>query len=140
MAAYYIAGIVPEAEGGFSVYFPDVTNVAASGETIEEAITNASNGLIVALRGMIELGSEAPHASSLNEVIDMVKKEREADELPYPEDTIYQYIAAPALDMVPVRVSISIPRSTLEEIDEKAKRAGFTRSGFLAHAALKYRA
>ena len=140
MAAYYIAGIVPEAEGGFSVYFPDVPNVAASGETIEEAITNASNGLIVALRGMIELGSEAPHASALNEVIDMVKKERKTDDLPYPENTIYQYIAAPALDMVPVRVSISIPKSTLEEIDEKAKRAGFTRSGFLAHAALEYRA
>ena len=70
MAAYYIAGIVPEAEGGFSVY---------------------------------------------------------------------QYLAAPALDMVPVRVSISIPKSALEVIDEKAKGAGFTRSGFLAHAALEYR-
>ena len=54
----------------------------------------------------------------------------------YPENTLNQYIVAPSLDMVPVRVNVTIPKSALEEIDVKAKKYGYTRSGFLTHAAL----
>lgn len=141
MKPFYIAGIVPESGesgGGYSVYFPDVPNVAAGGETIEEAIVNASDGLYVALRALAEQNAGIPPASPLEEVTVKVKEEREADGLPYPENTIYQYIAAPSLDMVPVRINITIPKASLEEIDAKAKLHGFTRSGFLTHAALEY--
>lgn len=139
MSCFYIAGIVPEQDGrGYSVYFPDVPNVAAGGETVEEAITNATDGLYVALRDIAEQNAKIPSPSSLAEVTAKVRQEREADGLPYPKDTLYQYIAAPSLDMVPVRVNVTIPRSILHEIDIKAKRNGFTRSGFLTHAALSY--
>ena len=138
MKQFYIAGIVPEEEGGFSVYFPDMPNVAAGGETIEEAINNASEGLIVALRGIAEQNGAIPSPSLLADVRDKVMAERKADELPYSDETIYQYIAAPSLSMVPVRVNVTIPKSTLEEVDAKAKLYGFTRSGFLAHAAQQY--
>lgn len=143
MKSFYIAGIVPESAesgGGYSVYFPDVPNVAAGGETVEEAIVNAADGLHIALRGLAEQNDRIPVPSSLEEVRARVRAERELDGLPYPEDTLYQYIAAPALNMVPVRVNITIPRADLEEIDAKAKLHGFTRSGFLTHAALEYRA
>ena len=138
MKQFYIAGIVPEEEGGFSVYFPDIPTVAAAGETIEEAIGNATEGLFVALRGIAEQNGGVPSPSPLGEVRDRVRAEREADELPYPDETIYQYIAAPSLSMVPVRVNVTIPKASLEEIDTKAKLYGFTRSGFLAHAAQQY--
>lgn len=139
MSIFYIAGIVPEqAGGGYSVYFPDVPNVAAGGETVEEAIINATDGLCVALRNIAEQNAEIPAPSALEDVKEKVRQERETDGLPYPEDTLYQYIAAPALDMVPVRVNVTIPRAVLQEIDIKAKLNGFTRSGFLAHAALAY--
>ena len=88
MKQFYIAGIVPEKESGFSVYFPDVPNVAADGETIEEAIENASEGLTVALRGIAEQKGDTPPPSALAVVKEMVKAEREADELPYPDETI----------------------------------------------------
>ena len=140
MKQFYIAGIVPEDEGGFSVYFPDLPNIAAGGETIEEAIENASEGLMVALRGIAEQNDNAPHPSALSQVKAAVKAEREADGLPYPDDTIYQYLASPSLSMVPVRVNVTIPKAALEEIDTKAKLYGFTRSGFLAHAAQQYQA
>ena len=139
MKAFYIAGIVREDDGsGYSVYFPDVPNVAAGGETVQEALTNAADGLYVALRGMAEQHQDIPAASDLETVKAKVRAEREEDGLPYPEDTLYQYIAAPALDMVPVRVNITVPRSILDEIDGRAKLAGMTRSGFLVAAAQAY--
>ena len=58
MATFYIAGFVPEEEGGYSVYFPDVPNVAAGGETIEEAITNAASGLYLALKDLAERNAD----------------------------------------------------------------------------------
>jgi predicted RNase H-like HicB family nuclease len=141
MQKFYIAGIVPESAetgGGYSVYFPDLPNVAAGGETIEEAIGNAADGLYLALRGIVERNGEIPVPSTLETVRERVKAEREQDELPCPEDTLYQYIAVPALDMVPVRVNVTIPKASLEEIDAKARKYGYTRSGFLARAALEY--
>ena len=141
MQKFYIAGIVPEdmeSGGGYSVYFPDVPTVAAGGETIEEAISNAADGLYVALRGIAEQNGEIPVPASLDAVRSRVKAEREQDGLSYPEDTLYQYVVAPSLDMVPVRVNVTIPKAALEEIDVKAKKYGYTRSGFLTHAALEY--
>jgi len=136
MQSYYIAGIVKEDDGsGFSVYFPDIPNIAAGGATTEEAIKNATDALYVALRGIAEKNETIPVPSTLEEARRKVREEREADCLPYPEDTLYQYFASPSLDIVPVRVNITIPRSTLQEIDAKAKLSGMTRSGYLAAAA-----
>ena len=64
MATYYIAGIVKEDDGsGYSVYFPDVPNVCASGTSIPEAVENASEGLYLALRGLAEDRQDAPTPS-----------------------------------------------------------------------------
>ena len=101
MATYYIAGIVKEDDGsGYSVYFPDVPNVCASGTSIPEAVENASEGLYLALRGLAEDRQDAPTPSDMETVKAKVREIREIDELPYPEDTVYQYIKAPAIDMV----------------------------------------
>lgn len=139
MNRYYIAGIVPEEDGGYSVYFPDVPNAAVGGETIEEAIFNASEGLIAALRGRVEQGAAIPEPSSMADVKKAVESERVEDGLPYSSDTIYQYIAAPSLETVPVRVNVTIPKGALDQIDAKAKQLGYTRSGFLTQAALEFR-
>lgn len=37
--------------------------------------------------------------------------------------------------MTPIRISVSLPKSVLEQIDAKARQAGYTRSGFLVRAA-----
>jgi len=139
MKLFYIAGIVCEEDGsGYSVYFPDIPHVAAGGETVPEAVANAADGLYVALREMAEQNQEIPSPSSLEEVKAKVRKERQEDGLPYPEDTLYQYIAAPDLNMTPVRINITVPRGILSEIDGKAKLAGMSRSGYLVAAAQAY--
>lgn len=136
MNAFYIAGIVPEQDGsGYSVYFPDVPQVAAGGESVEEAICNATDGLYLALRDLAEQNAPIPAPSVLDVVRAKVKEERETDGLPFPDGTLFQYIPAPNLDTVPVRVNVTIPKGVLREIDMKARAHGMTRSGFLAAAA-----
>ena len=136
MATFYIAGIVPEQEGNYSVYFPDVPNVAAGGETVEEAITNAADALYLALKDIVERKAAIPVPSPLPEIKKQVKAERELDGLPCPEETLYQYIEAPDTDTTPVRVSISLPKNALAALDRKAASAGTTRSGYIARIAL----
>lgn len=139
MPTYYLAGIVKEDDGsGYSVYFPDVPTVCAGGASVEEAIENATDGLYLAMRGFAEDRLEAPIPSDMNTVIQKVKEERALDNLPYPKDVVYQYIPAPDVNMVPVRVNITVPKSVLVEIDRKAKLAGMSRSGFLVSAAQAY--
>ena len=141
MSRFYIAGIVKEDDGsGYSVYFPDVPNVCAGGSSVEEAIDNAIDSLYLGLRGLAEDNEDIPAPSNLEIVKKRVKEERELDDLPYPEDTIYQYIPAPVVDMVPVRVNITVPKGLLAEIDQSAKLAGMTRSGYLVAAARAYSA
>lgn len=136
MATFYIAGMVPEQEGGYSVYFPDVPNVAAGGDTVEEAIVNASEALALALKDIAERNADMPVPSPLPKIKKQVKAERELDGLPYPEETLYQYIEAPDTDTTPVRVNISLPRNALAALDRKAEKAGTTRSGYIARIAL----
>lgn len=41
---------------------------------------------------------------------------------------IFYLKIAPSLDQTPVRINVSISRAVLEEIDAKARQAGYTRS------------
>jgi len=141
MKKFYIAGLVPEtmeAGGGYSVYLPDMPNIAAGGETVEEAIVNATSGLYLALRALTEQNSPVPEPSSLEEARGKVRAEREADGLSWPEDTVFQYIVPPILDMVPVRLNVSLAKSLVDEVDTVRDRMGMTRSGFITAAARAY--
>lgn len=139
MRKYYIAGIVKEEDGsGYSVYFPDVPNVCAGGSSVEEAIDNAMDGLYVGLRGMAEDREAIPVPSDMETAKAKLRAARIMDDLPCPDDVIYQYIPAPELDMTPVRVNITVPKGVLAEIDSHARLCGMTRSGFLVAAAQAY--
>jgi len=141
MKKFYLAGIVPEnseAGGGYSVYIPDVPQVAAGGESVAEAIANATSALYLALRGLAERNAAIPEPSALETVRAKVCAERNGDGLPCPDETVYQYIPAPALDMAPVRLNVSLAKALVEEIDDMAGPMGMTRSGFIAAATRAY--
>ena len=141
MKKYYIAGIVPERledGGGYSVYIPDAPNVAAGGESVEEAIGNATSGLYLALRALAEQNIAIPEPSDWAAVRAGVEAERTMDGLSCPAEIVYQYIPAPSLETVPVRLNISLGKALLEEMDEATGRMGMTRSGFIAAAARAY--
>lgn len=97
MEKIYIAGVVPErAEdgGGYSVYIPDVPQVAAGGETVTEAIDNATSALRLALRDLAERRAALPEPSGMPQVRAAVRAERTEDGLGYPDSTVYQDIPA----------------------------------------------
>jgi predicted RNase H-like HicB family nuclease len=133
-----MAGFAPETDGGWSVYFPDFPEIHTDGDTLEEATENAADALKTMLEAMARDNDAIPKPSGLEYARQQVMTIRALDDLPYSEDTVYQLVSAPSLDLTPVRVNVSISRAALAEIDEKARSYGFTRSGFLAHAALSY--
>ena len=139
MAKYYIAGFVPSPGGGYHITVPDVPNCFTCADTLEEGMEMATDVLAMMLRDLTESKRPAPEPSPLPAVRDMVTRELRSIECEAAGEILYQLVPAPALDMVPVKLSISMPRAVLAEVDAKAKALGYTRSGFLAHAAQVYR-
>jgi predicted RNase H-like HicB family nuclease len=135
MKEYYIAAFVPEQAGNFSVYFPDIPGCVTGGYTLAECVEYGEDIFREMLLELVENKKPVPAPSDMDKAREMVKALRAEAGLPYPEDTVYQLFAAPKTDDVPVRVTISLPKSLLEQLDRTAKEEGFTRSGFLAHAA-----
>ena len=87
------------------------------------------------LRDMAENNRPVPEPSSLQRVRELLSEELRDLECGAEGEILYPLIVAPSLDMAPVKLSISMPRAVLAEVDAKAKALGYTRSGFLVHAA-----
>jgi predicted RNase H-like HicB family nuclease len=138
MRKYYIAAFVPEKEGNFSVYFPDVPGAVTGGYTLEECAEYGADILEDILRELAAEKKQIPEPSDEETVKRRVAKLREEGGLDMPDGVHYQLFRAPSLDMVPVKVTVSLPKAVLEEADRKAKTYGFTRSALLALAVRAY--
>jgi predicted RNase H-like HicB family nuclease len=134
MKKYYIAAFVPEREGNFSVYFPDIPGAVTGGYTLEECAEYGADILEDILQELAAVKKPVPEPSSLENVRTKMAAMRKESGLPLPVETLYQLFPAPSLDFVPVKITVSLPRAILEEADRKARQYGFTRSGLLAHA------
>ena len=107
---------------------PDLPGCVSAGDTLEQALANAGEAILGHLEVMVEDGKPVPEPNSMvpplgpGQMIGVVK------------------IALAELEALreTVRLNISMERRTLERIDEAARLAGTTRSGFLATAALAH--
>jgi len=135
MAKFYVAGFVPASGGGYHITVPDVPNCFTCAGTPEEGMEMAADVLAMTLRDLAESKQPIPEPSPLPIVREMVARELRSIGCEADGEILYQLIPAPSLDMAPVKLSISLPRAVLAEVDAKAKALGYTRSGFLAHAA-----
>ncbi|WP_315769096.1 MULTISPECIES: type II toxin-antitoxin system HicB family antitoxin [unclassified Bradyrhizobium] len=124
---HYIALIHKDADSDYGVSFPDLPGVTSAGSTLDEARAVAAEALALHLQGMAEDGEPVPEPSSLEEIMSA----------PENRDGVAVLIPAPAEQVKSVRVNITLPADVLSEIDRRAEQEGFTRSGFLAHAAKK---
>lgn len=68
MKYVYPAVFHPEAEGGFSVFFPDIERGATQGDTVAECIEMAEDFLCLALYRMEEDKQQIPAASSTKKI------------------------------------------------------------------------
>lgn len=127
MRTLYIALMRKEPGSSFGVDFPDFPGCIAAGDSAAEAERNAAEALRLHLETMVEDDDEIPVPSSLDEIFED-QENREA---------MAVLIEAPALDDPVIKISLDVPKSLLERIDNfaKAKKLPGRRTGFFVEAA-----
>ena len=96
---------------------------------MEEAIDSAREAILLHIEGLIDDGSPVPEASP----IAAYRKKREF------RNRVWALVEVDLsqLEDVTERVNITLPRRVLSKLDAAAKAAGESRSGYIAHLALK---
>lgn len=122
----YIALIHKEPASDYGVSFPDFPGCISAGVTLDDARSMATEALALHVEGMIEDGEPLPQPSSLEHIMSN-EINREA---------VAVLIEAPAEADRAIRINVTLPESVLARIDSFASKEGFSRSGFLAKAAI----
>ncbi len=136
----YFSIIFKAKEGGFVALFPDIPEAFTQGEDLAECVDMAKEVLDEVLERYTLERRKLPVPSSLEYIEKKADEEiaENGDTLDLSFKPLFQYIEAAEMDVKPVRITVSFPKSTLETIDKKADKLGMTRSGFLAKCALAY--
>ncbi len=120
---YFPAAVFIEEGHAYGVTLPDVPGCNTAGDTLEEALANIQDAVELAL----EDAKERPEPGNIED---------------FTSDEVYQgavwvmvNVDLGFMDQRTVRVNVSFPAGTLEEIDKAAKGKGLTRSAFLVRAA-----
>jgi predicted RNase H-like HicB family nuclease len=125
----YIALIHKDAGSDYGVSFPDLPGCVTAGVDLDDARRMAEEALALHLAGMTEDEEPIPPPSSLEAVM-ADRENRDAVAI------LVKAQPAPATAKA-VRVNMTLPEDELEQIDRFAAERGYTRSGFLLHAAKK---
>jgi predicted RNase H-like HicB family nuclease len=121
----YIALIHKDPDSDYGVSFPDLPGCVTAGLDLDDARSMAADALALHLAGMAEDEEPIPEPSSLEAVM--------ADR--GNRDAVAILVKAPPATAKAVRVNMTIPEDELEQIDRFSAEHGYTRSGFLLHAA-----
>lgn len=126
----YPVVIHKDLDSDYGVTVPDLPGCFLAGTTLDDALANAREAIECHLEGFLSEGEALPQPGSVEE---------------YRANPDYAGgtwalvdIDLSRLDSKTRRINISIPERVNVLIDEEAKRAGETRSGFLAKAAFDY--
>ena len=135
--ASYFAGLFLTKEGPYAVFFPDFPEAFTQGSTLEECLTLGTDVLAIVVEEYTKERRKLPQSTTFDNAWEWAESFAKNSGFKQGTAPIVQLFRAPEIDLTPVRISVSIAKSTLEEIDAKAVRLGMTRSGFLAMAAQK---
>lgn len=115
-------------KAAWGVVVPDLPGCFSAGDTLDEAIDNAREGIAAWIEATLDAGGAIAPASSID---------RFRDDAEY-RGWIWAVVEVdPAmLDDHAERVNITLPRRVLARLDAKAKAAGETRSGYIARLTL----
>lgn len=113
----------------FGVVVPDLPGCFSAGDTLEEAIDNAKEAIELWLETVIDDGVPVPEPRPI--------AEHRAD--PELSGWIWAVVSVDLseLEGKSERINISLPSRVLRRIDAAAKSAGESRSGYIAHLALR---
>lgn len=120
---YFPVAIFIEDGASYGVTVPDIPGCNTAGDTLEEALANVQDAVELALEGERAKPSPGSFETYKND--------------PLYEDVLWALVNVDLgfLDERTVRVNVTFPAGTLEEIDKAAKGSGLTRSAFLTRAA-----
>lgn len=114
----------------WGVVVPDLPGCFSAGDTLEEAMVQAEEAITTWMEARMDAGEDIPSPSSI-----------ESLQAHHPEFDGWMWalvkIDPAVLDETIERVNISLPRRVLHRLDVLARRAGETRSGFIARMAVE---
>lgn len=113
----------------FGVTVPDLPGCFSAGDTLDEALEQAKEAIMLHIEGLLDDGEPIPAPHTLTA---LQAQEEYAGRVWAVVD-----VDLSQLDDVTERVNITLPRRVLHAIDEAARRAGETRSGFIARAGVE---
>ena len=105
---------------------PGCFSVADSG--IDEAIENAKEAIELWIEVALDQGMEIPRPSMITDL----QKKKEYKGWIWAVAEVDPALLSDEIE----RINITLPKRVLSRLDAKAKKAGETRSGFIAHLAL----
>ncbi len=107
---------------------PDLPGCFSAGDTLDDALTNSREAILLHLEGLLDDGQPFPAPSA----IEQLQKKRNYRGWTW----AVVDVDASELGDKAARINITLPRRILRAIDAHARKQGETRSGFLARAAL----
>mgnify|MGYP001258203445 FL=1 len=120
---YFPAAVFIEEGKAYGVTLPDIPGCNTAGDTLEEALANVQDAVELALEDARDRPEVHPLEHYTND--------------PDYRDAVWAMVNVDLgfLDQRVVRINITLPAGTLEELDRTAKGRGLTRSAFLVRAA-----
>ncbi|MDB5537347.1 MAG: CopG family transcriptional regulator [Devosia sp.] len=123
--SHYIGLIHKDVDSDFGVSFPDFPGAVTAAASLDEARVMAEELLAFHVEGLIQDGEPIPEPSTLETIM--------AD--PENRDGVAILVSLTTAAKKAVRVNVTLPEDVLDQIDRFADSHGYTRSGFLVHAA-----
>jgi predicted RNase H-like HicB family nuclease len=125
---YAVAIETGDAKHAFGVVVPDLPGCFSAGDTLDDALTNSREAILLHLEGLLDDGQPFPAPTP----IELLRKKRNYRGWTW----AVVDVDASELGDKAARINITLPHRILRAIDAHAKKQGETRSGFLARAAL----
>lgn len=126
---YSVAIEMGDDKHAYGVAVPDLPGCFSAGDTVDEALANAEEAILLYLEDIVDDGKAPPAATPLAEL------HGNPDYRDWAWAVVDVDIAK--LSNKATRVNITLPDRLLHTIDDHAQSRGESRSGFLARAAIE---
>jgi len=113
----------------WGVTVPDLPGCFSAGDTLEEAMDQAREAILLHVEGLLDDEQPIPAPQA----IEVYQSKREF------KGRIWALVEVDLsqLEDVTERINITLPRRVLNKLDAAARAAGESRSGYIAHLALQ---